>query len=248
MRSSARIATALAPLLLLSTIAASAVPLAPRFHGDFGHYTFALTWQPGICSTDGGCLRGQPHTPLIGLHGLWASRPRPLIARGIGNRIWWSEGCAYYGARSAPLRLQPQIRREVLAVMPRFRSPLLPHEYGKHVACFGFDPNAFFSTELAMRAAVVRSAFAHYLDAHAGSTVSVRSVRVAFDEGFATTDATSLQLECGRNPAGTTVLTQLWITIRANRLAQFPRASSLMDALTDQTTCPSRFAVPRWPH
>lgn len=63
--------------------AAGAVPPTPVRHGDFAHYTFAQTWQPGFCSSGGGSLRNQPNDVLIGLHGLWASRPRLLVDRSI---------------------------------------------------------------------------------------------------------------------------------------------------------------------
>jgi ribonuclease I (enterobacter ribonuclease) len=233
--------TVLALLVLL------AAALRPSVHGDFGHYTFALTWQPGICSTDGGCLRSQPRAPLIGLHGLWASRPRRLIARGITDPEWWSRGCDYYGDGTAPPPIASHLRSALESVMPHFRHDLLVHEYDKHVRCFGFDPTLFFSTELAMRRAVIESAFGVYLLHHAGRTVTHAAVTRRFASAFATSQRTSLQLQCKRNAAGTMVLTQLWITVRASEIDRFPQSGSLMDALTNQDTCPAEFSIPAWP-
>jgi ribonuclease I len=224
--------------------------LRPSQHADFGHYTFALTWQPGICSTDGGCSRNQPHTPLIGLHGLWASRPQALIARHVPVREWWSRGCDLYSYSDAPPPISPALARSLDAVMPHFRESLLTHEYDKHVRCFGFDPSLFFTTELRMRDAVVASRFGRYLIAMRGRRVARAEVSARFDAAFATRAATSLQLECGRNADGITVLTQLWITIRARALGAFPRSPSFVNAVEKQTNCPATFLVPDWerPH
>lgn len=236
---------ALLAVLLASPIAAA--PLKPAVHGDFGHYTFALTWQPGICATDDGCLPDQPKTPLIGLHGLWASRPRQLIDAGVVDRQWWSKGCDYYEHSDAAPVLGATLRQRLDRVMPHFEHSLLTHEYDKHVQCFKFDPTAFFSTELAMRAAVVESAFGRYLMQQAGHDVRHDAVIARFRSAFSTSEGTSLQLQCGRTAAGQTVLTQFWITIKASEIGAFPRTVSLMDARTDQDTCPAAFRVPTWP-
>ncbi|HTU70222.1 MAG TPA: hypothetical protein VMF11_07850 [Candidatus Baltobacteraceae bacterium] len=223
-----------------------ALVLAPAQHGTFEHYTFALTWQPGICATDGGCRRDQPKTPLIGLHGLWASRPRDLIDEGIVDRAWWSKGCDFYDRdREAP-PIDAALHAQLEAVMPQFTHDLLTHEYDKHVQCFGFDPTRFFRTELAMREAVVSSSFGRYLMQQAGHDVSHASVVDRFEAGFATGRGSALQLECGKTSSGEIVLTQFWITIRANEIDAFPRPVSLMDTPTDQDTCPATFRIPAW--
>ncbi len=222
-------------------------PLKPAVHGDFDHYTFALTWQPGICSTDGGCLPNQARSSLIGLHGLWASRPRELIERGITDPQWWSRGCDYYVHSSAAPALGASLRSRLDAVMPHFKRSLLTHEYDKHVQCFGFDPTRFFSTELEMREAVVRSAFGKYLAAQSGLGVTHESLIVHFDAAFSTHASASLQLQCERDAAGRIVLTQLWITVKAQKIGAFPASPSLVNAPTNQDTCPKEFLIPRWP-
>ncbi|MGH7736281.1 MAG: ribonuclease T2 family protein [Candidatus Tyrphobacter sp.] len=231
-------------LLALSAILLAA-SVVPRFHGDFGHYTFALTWQPGICST-AVCTSAQPHAPLIGLHGLWASRPRTLVVRGVPRETWWSRGCDLYRESVAPPPISPALRARLVAVMPHFAHSLLTHEYDKHVQCFGFDPIAFFSRELAMRSAVARGTFGRYLISQQGRTVPHRDVIRHFYAAFATTHTTSLALECERNSRGREVLAQIWVTIDARRLAEFPRGASLADATTNQDTCPASFLVPSW--
>ena len=62
-------------------------------YGVVDHYTLALTWQPGFYGTGPGCLSNQPRAPLIGLHGLWASRPQVPTARHVSDPIWWRSGC-----------------------------------------------------------------------------------------------------------------------------------------------------------
>lgn len=233
-----------AVLALLVLLAAG---LTPAIHGDFSHYTFALTWQPGICTTGKGCVRSQPRSPLIGLHGLWASRPRQLIERGVTDPQWWSRGCDYYGRSNAAPPIGSRLRAALERVMPHFTYDLLVHEYDKHMRCFGFDPTAFFSTELAMRHAVIAGRFGAFLVGHAGRVVTHTSVTAQFASAFATNQRTSLQLQCNRNVAGEMVLTQFWITIRASTIDRFPQSSSLIDATVNQDTCPASFRIPRWP-
>jgi ribonuclease I len=236
----------LAFLTALSVPAIASSAPRPAEHGDFSHYTFALTWQPGICTTDEGCLPNQPRSPLIGLHGLWASRPQALIRSGITDRTWWSRGCDYYARSTAAPPIGSRLRQTLESVMPHFEHDLLVHEYDKHVRCFGFDATAFFTTELRMRQAVAESAFGRYLVSEAGNMVTHVAVTTHFASAFSTDKRTSLQLQCGRDSAGRTVLTQFWITIRTAELGEFPKPSSLMNALTDQDTCPAVFRVPAW--
>ncbi|MGH8295067.1 MAG: ribonuclease T2 family protein [Steroidobacteraceae bacterium] len=241
--------TRLAALALgaLAAGAACAAPLLARRHADFAHYTFALTWQPGFCSTDGGCLRNQPHGVLIGLHGLWASRPRSLIDRRISAPQWWRRGCDYYHHSERAPRLSPAMLARLHRVMPHLNDSLLKHEYDKHVQCFGFDPRTFFATELRMRQRVRDSAFGRYLTVTArGRRVRHADVTAAFVRAFGTDQPASLQLRCGRNRRGQMVLTQLWITLHTDALARFPYDGALMNAPIAQDDCPARFRVPRW--
>jgi ribonuclease I len=227
---------------------AAAAPLTPAVHGDFGHYTFALTWQPGFCATDGGCLADQPKAALIGLHGLWASRPKTLIDRGVVPQQWWGKGCDYFGRSEAAPSLNATVQGQLDAVMPHIAHSLLTHEYDKHVRCFGFDPNQFFATELAMRAAVVDGAFGRYLLGLAGTKVAHADVIAAFKKDFSTDLTTSLQLQCDKDAHGHPILTQFWMTLRTDKLAAFPGADSLMATPASQyeDTCPATFRVPAW--
>jgi ribonuclease I (enterobacter ribonuclease) len=224
-----------------------AVLAAPPRHADFDHYTFALTWQPGMCETGASqCLPGQPKAPLVGLHGLWASLPRDLAAQGVVDQQWWAKGCDFYQHSSDPPALDAALLSNVELVMPHYQPSLLVHEYDKHVQCFGFDPAQFFATELAMRDAVASSAFGSYLDAQAGHDVKHADVIAQFATSFATNHPTALQLQCAKSNAGEVVLTQFWITIRTDQVNAFPKPISLMDTPTNQDTCPSTFRVPTW--
>lgn len=226
----------------------AATVLAPAHHGDFAHYTFALTWQPGFCTTDGGCAASQPTDVLIGLHGLWASRPQGLIRRGISAPQWWHRGCDYYHHSDRAPSLLPATRQAIMAVMPHLRHSLLRHEYDKHVQCFGFGAESFFRIELHLRERVAGSAFGHYLEERArGHRVKHRRIVAVFMQAFKTHDHRSLQLRCGTDKQGRSVLTQLWITIRADEIDSFPRPSSLMNAPIAQDDCPPVFYVPDWP-
>ena len=242
-----RLSTWVLAVGLLAGAGASAAALAPARHGTFGHYTFALTWQPGFCTTYGGCLRDQPHTVLIGLHGLWASRPRSLIDRRISAPQWWRRGCDYFHHSDRPPRLPRAMRSDLHRLMPHLRHGLLRHEYDKHVQCFGFDTRKFFATELHMRREVLDSPFGRYLSASAqGHDVRRAHLIHVFMRAFGTDQQSALQLRCARDRRGRMVLTQLWITLHTHALARFPRDGALMNAPIAQNNCPARFRVPRW--
>jgi len=231
----------------LAATAAGATSLTPARYGDFGHYTFALTWQPGFCSTDGGCLPDQPRDVLIGLHGLWASRPRSLIERGISAPQWWRQGCDYYHHSDRAPPLSPAMLTRLRHVMPHLKDSLLRHEYDKHVQCFGFDAQRFFAIELRMRRRVVDSAFGRYLSVtDRGREARHADLIRAFVRDFGTDQPLALQLRCGRNDRGQVVLTQLWITLHTDALSRFPRDGALMNAPIAQDDCPERFRVPGW--
>ena len=235
-------------LLLLILCSGTAIAVAPRRHGDFAHYTFALTWQPGFCTTDGGCMRGQPRKVLIGLHGLWASRPRGLIERGISAPKWWHRGCDLYHHSDRAPHLSQATVRALRAVMPHLERSLLRHEYDKHVQCFGFGAEAFFKTELRLRKRIIYSAFARYLKRQAkGRRVKRSRVMKAFMNAFGTRARRAVQLRCGTDQQGRHVLTQFWITFHADALRTFPQSATLMNAPIPQANCPAVFYVPNWP-
>jgi ribonuclease I (enterobacter ribonuclease) len=223
-----------------------AVLATPAQHGDFDHYTFALTWQPGICSTDPGCRADQPRTPLIGLHGLWASLPSGLAATGVVDPQWWSKGCDYYHHSDDAPALDPSLQARLDAVMPHFTHSLLTHEYDKHVQCFGFDPEQFFSTALAMHDAVASSSFGTFLVGKAGQRVRHDDVVAQFTSTFGAAHPTALQLQCAKNAAGEEVLTQFWFQIPTNQINAFPQPQSFMDTPTNEDTCPPAFLIPAW--
>lgn len=235
-------------VLLAATgdVALSATTLAPAEHGTFDHYTFALTWQPGICQTEEGCLPDQPKAPLIGLHGLWASLPQDLVAAGVEDKQWWSKGCDLYHHSSGEPPLGPALQAQLESVMPHFAHSLLTHEYDKHVQCFGFDPTQFFTTELAMRTAVESSAFGAYLQQQVGHDVDHAAVVRQFMAAFSTQHGTALQLECGKTASGQIVLTQFWIQLHANEVGTFPAPAAFMDTPSNEDTCPASFRIPAW--
>ncbi len=244
----------LAATLLLPDLCVAASPdapmpiplLVPAEHGDFDQYALALTWQPGFCGTDGGCLPDQPHDTLIGLHGLWASLPRTLADWGVTDPQWWNQGCDLLHHSDAEPALPASLRRTLGQVMPQIKDDLLHHEYDKHVQCFGFDPPTFFRTALALRATVLPGRFARALERQAGTTVSHAAVLAAFAESFRTDAPRALQLQCATDAQGRTVLTQLWITIHRDALRRFPASVSLASPPENQDDCPMRFLVPAW--
>lgn len=243
-------------LMCAAQVSAAPARLVPGAYPDFAYYTFALTWQPGICSVDDApmvgadhpehCAADQAHAPLIGVHGLWPSRPKALIKAKVRVQRWWSRGCDLLHHSDAAPALSADLQAQLAAVMPQLETNLLTHEYDKHVQCFAFDATRFFTTELALRKAVGDAPFGRYLVAHTGQTVQHDDVVAAFERSFSTTDAGAIQLQCVRDESGREVLTQLWINVRANALDAFPAARSLTHTPIDQDSCPATFFVPAW--
>ncbi|GBQ70117.1 ribonuclease I [Ameyamaea chiangmaiensis NBRC 103196] len=256
--------TALWCAVVLSAIAGCAQPepvAAPTpvatAHGDFRHYTLALTWQPGFCATVPGCVAGQPRAPLIGLHGLWASRPQSLIRDHVPAPTWWAKGCALFdapGTDETPVDppVTAQTRDALDRVVPRLASSLTAHEYVKHARCFGFAPDTFFRTALSLRSRLADSAFGQWLQRQAGQDVAHDAVLSAFAadphvRGATPLPAGALQLRCERDTAGRTILTQLWLTVSPTKLALFPNAEAALSPPEAQDNCPARFVIPNWP-
>lgn len=246
--SNIRLATALAGLIgVFCTVAAFAGPLdslQPTRHGDFGHYTLALTWQPGFCA-EGSCSPDQNRAIQIGIHGLWASRPQHLIDQDIQAPRWWSKGCDLYHHSEAAPELSDATHDRLEQLMPQLEPSLLTHEYDKHVQCFGFDTQQFFDAELALRDRVADSPFGGWLRAHSGQSIARTDLLDAFDRVFDTDKTKALQLRCsGKDDQR--YLNQLWFTIPRQKLAAFPQDAGLMNAPIAQHNCPARFTIPAW--
>ncbi|MEL5848856.1 ribonuclease I [Acidithiobacillus sp. YTS05] len=247
---------ALACLALLSLFVGGAqaetavVPVVPNLR--FAHYTFAMLWQPGVCATwtrvGAACDDLTPASRASqqwSLHGLWASRPQQLIASGMEPKTWWQHGCFWFQNQStAPhdscslpsLELSPAVSSELSANMPMRKVCLDRHEYYKHEACFGEKPDPFFQTALRLLGDVNASSFTAYVRDHRGQWVKRNDLLRAYTTAFHLPNAESLELRCessdnhsGHELQGEgTILTEAWITIRANALQEFPRPGAFM--------------------
>ena len=218
----------------------------------FQHYTFAMLWQPGVCAAwtrvGTACDEVTPTSKASqqwSLHGLWASRPEKLLAAGMQPKTWWEHGCFWFQNQStAPhdsctlpsLNLSPAVSAELTANMPMRKVCLDRHEYYKHEACFGTPPTAFFHRALGLLAAVNGSSFTAYVRDHRGQWVKRDDLLQAYTRAFHLADARSLELRCesennhtGHELRGQgTILTEAWITIRADAIQKFPQPSSFM--------------------
>ncbi len=219
---------------------------------QFQHYTFAMLWQPGVCATwteTGPACEGlTPQSKASqqwSLHGLWPSRPAQLIASGMEAKNWWQHGCFWFQNQSfpphdscslPPLELSPKVRQELSENMPMQKVCLDRHEYYKHEACFGEKPSPFFQTALELLGDVNASSFTAFVRDHRGQWVSRNALLKAYSDAFHLADASSLELRCeadqhSRQSRGNqegTILTEAWITIRSDRVHEFPRPSAMM--------------------
>lgn len=221
--------------------------LTPERHADFHHDTLALTWQPGFCSVESGCGADQPHGDLIGLHGLWASEPHTLEAKGVRVQEWWRKGCDLLEAPSDEMPgLPPDVSAGLAEMVPHVTHPLVPHEFKKHARCFGYKPDLYFQTALNLRKRFDESFFAQWMRHRAGSVVSHAALLTAFDRTTGNTMPRALQLRCSFDAKRRVVLTQLWLTLSPKQLDTFPAAGSYLPAPEAQDNCPAQFLLPNW--
>ncbi|AXE30617.1 ribonuclease I [Chromobacterium phragmitis] len=223
--------------------------LTPARNGDFAHYTFALAWMPGFCQAGGeGCLPDQNQSELIGLHGLWASEPQSLADKGVAVSQWWEQGCSLFPHVTMVPALSEDLRQRLKETMPQLASDLQTHEYVKHAQCFGFDANEFFTTALQLREAALDSDFGRYLQAQAGRVRNGAELKDAFAKGYNGAARGALQLRCAKDAKGRNVLTELWFTLKKDKLESFPESDSFMDtpAGEREDTCGKPFLLPRW--
>lgn len=226
---------------------ALSIPVAQ--HGDFDHYTLALTWQPGFCTDRNGpsCQPDQPHTPVIGLHGLWASLPSDLVHDGLPVTIWWGKGCDIYNHDDTPPRLSPALAKRLSMTVAHTRSSLVTHEYTKHVQCFGMNAERFFTVASTLRDRFAAGPVGRDLEHDAGQEISKADVLASFEKAYGPLPQRGLQFRCNTDAQGQTVLAQLWFTLDPRGLGRFPAASGFLPSPDVQDNCPARFHVPTWP-
>lgn len=234
-------------LLLTSAVAVAQVPQDMQ---DFNHYTFAVMWHPGVCATwsnaGPACKDLSPKAKINQewtMHGLWASRPRSLLAAGMNAPTWWHYGCYWYNpghtlpkdsCANPPLNLPEALHQRLYAHMPMAQICLDRHEYYKHVACFGETPEQFFPRELDLLDKLNASAFTAFIRDHRGQWVARNAIMKAFADSFQVKNADALELRC-ENPGHHTheterqgnILTQAWITIHKDKIDDFPAPESL---------------------
>lgn len=222
---------------------------APR-HGDFGHYTLALTWQPGFCTGPEGnsCQADQPHTPLIGLHGLWASRPSDLIRAQVPVTTWWRKGCSLYDGEMASAfpTLSDGLSHRLSEVVAHTHSSLVAHEYTKHVQCFGMEGEQFFSVASRLRDRFAELPSAQHLTAEAGTRVTKAELTSQIEADTGPLPERGVQFQCNKTQQGEAVLSQIWFTLKPASLDKFPKTDAFLSSPQMQDNCPSQFLVPQW--
>lgn len=227
-------------------------PALPATEMRFQHYTFAMLWQPGVCKTwtdvGASCSNIGPRSRASqewSLHGLWASRPEVLVRQQVPDETWWRYGCNWFEPGRPPLphdscsalpalKLSPAVEQRLHAHMPMANSCLDRHEFYKHEVCFGSSPDAYFSLALRLLDRVNASSFTAFVRDHRGEWVRRDALLRAFADAFhGHSDALELRCEQPdgkrRGPRSEgTVLTEAWITLRAEKVADFPAGDSLM--------------------
>ncbi|TFH87802.1 ribonuclease I [Billgrantia azerbaijanica] len=254
------------PMLLLLAIAwllaplAAAQPAASALtrleRDDFDHYTLALTWHAGFCTTQSRppreCREPALHEGAsrgFVLHGLWPSLPERFAAQGVDRRRWWREGCFLETPRAdggfcrahPPFGLPAPLADALDDAMPGRASCLDRYQYAKHAACFALAPADYFAASLELQDAVNDSAFGAFVALNQGGTVARNDLIGAFEAAFGQGTGRALRLHCGGR--GNRVLTEVRIAIAADRLDDFPAAESLVRQARGRCATRVRIAV-----
>jgi len=152
--------------------------------GDFDYYVLALSWSPSFCANEGGakksaqCSGTRPYAFV--LHGLW-----PQYKTG------WPDYCKTTTRTEVPRRLI----NAMLDIMPA--RGLVIHQYKKHGACSGLDPERYF--QAARRAFEHIKIPARYLSPRKPVIVSPREIENDFLKTNQWLTPDMISIACGRN-------------------------------------------------
>ena len=157
----------------------------------------ALSWQNAFCQTHRKkreCRNVKPShysASHFTLHGLW---PQPR------NRV----NCK--GSRK--VKLEKELYKELLEVMPAAKSGLQNHEWKKHGTCYGKDDDGYFADAINLTKQVNSSAVQNLFAKNVGKTITSEQVRRAFDKSFGKGSGRKVKLNCRKG-----LITELWINL-----------------------------------
>ncbi|PMR77119.1 ribonuclease T2 family protein [Billgrantia endophytica] len=227
--------------LLLSTAGLADEPLTRLEQDGFDHYTLALTWHAGFCSTRSDPPRECRDASLregvsqgFVLHGLWPSLPERFARQGIDRQRWWQEGCFLEQPRAdgsfcrahPPFDLEEELAVTLNRAMPGRASCLDRYQFAKHAACLDLPEQAYFAMSVRLVDRVNDSAFGAFVALNQGGEVGRNDLIGAFEAAFGEGAGRALRLECrGR---GNRTLTEVRIGIAADRLQDFPHGESFV--------------------
>nr|WP_242634746.1 ribonuclease I [Atlantibacter sp.] len=212
-------------------------PLVPQRYGDFDRYVLALSWQTGFCQeqhdhnrqeTDECRLQKEQDDKraFLTVHGLWPGLPKSIAARGVDEKRWMRYGCATRPVPNMPearvgkkcdaaqTGLSLEAAARLSSVMPAAggTSCLERYEFAKHGVCFGFDPDAYFTTMVRMNTEVKQSPLGEFIAANYGKDVSRKAFDNAVAKAFGKQNIQAFTLICSGNPA---YLTEMQISLNA---------------------------------
>ncbi|ODN71468.1 ribonuclease T2 family protein [Methylobrevis pamukkalensis] len=165
-------------LALLAAVGTMAPAAADDRPGDFDFYVLSLSWSPTYCEDRQGrdslqCGPGRAYGFVV--HGLW-----PQYERG------WPEFC---DARAEPRR---RTIDAVIDLMPSVG--LIRHQWRKHGACTGLDPEDYFDLVRKAHARVVIPPSLRRLDRHV--VTSPQAVESAFRAANPAIQGSGIAVSC----------------------------------------------------
>lgn len=211
-------------------------------------HVLALSWEPAFCEgkpnkTECRSMRdGQPETRQLSLHGLWP-QPSRIAYCGVDKAVQELD-TTFHWYDLPEVKLTPETRAALAAVMPGTQSVLERHEWIKHGTCYpGANPETYYKDAIRLTQAVNGSAVGAYLAARIGQQVTAAELRAAFDAAFGKGAGERVRLSCDRD-GGRVLLSEITIGVKGDISAGTPVAALILASEPTAAGCPSGLLDP----
>lgn len=141
-------------------------------------WALAVTWQPAFCDTFNTKSRPLPKEcptasklDTFTLHGLWPQWEEYCVAADLRG-----EACRLDRDEMPEVRLSPDLRRRLEAIMPGVRSRLERHEFFKHGTCSGLAQEDYFDLAVGLTEKLNRTTLPGFLQKRVGTNVTKRQL------------------------------------------------------------------------
>ena len=174
----------------------------------------ALSWHNAFCETHRNRKECRKPSLSVGkgkyrqkhfvLHGLWP-QPRSNVYCNVEKDFVNADKHGQW--RDLPcLAMDDEIEERLDKVMPGFASDLHKHEWVKHGACDGTDPQTYFEDAVSLVEQFNDSKVGDYFSKNIGKEVTLKQIRHLFDRSFGVGAGKRVEMKCKKG-----LVTELWL-------------------------------------